>query len=133
MKKRIAAVLIMLCAAVMVFTSCGSPKTLEDYVNKHSDVKKELEQIASSSGMEITVKDNTVTYKYALTTSVPDDNVSIYRSSYEKSFSSYRSQFAGYVKQVEDESGIDGVDFKILVTDKDGKELYSQSITSSDN
>ncbi len=123
--RKLIAVLLMLCACMIAFSACGSPKTLEEYFDKNQSEKEELEKYAKQNNMDITVKENTVTFLYKLNSDVSDQYADIYKKSFESSFANYSDQFVEQVKKIEDETKISGVKFVINVVDKSGKDIYS--------
>lgn len=128
--KKLIAVLLLFAACMMAFSACGSPKTLEEYLEKNKDEKTQIEDYAKKNNMEITVKENTVTFVYKLSSDVSDEYLKIYQNSFKNSFDNYKSQFVTQVKDLEEETKITGIKFVINVVDKSGKDIYSVTYTS---
>ena len=128
--KKLFAVLVMVSVFLIALCACGGPKTLETYLEKHPDEKAKIEDYAKNNNMEITVKDNTVTYLYKMTNDVSDEYMSVYKSAFESSFAKYKTQFTGIVKDLEEETKIKGIKFVVNVVDKSGKDIYSAEFTN---
>ena len=56
----------MLRAFVMTFslmaTACGSPKTIEEYINKDKDAAEQVQKAADTAGLTVNFKGNDVVY-----------------------------------------------------------------------
>ena len=149
--------LILVLAMAVTLTSCGagsknssnaiSPsgntetkepeakKTFEDFVNANPSVKKGLE-ISGDANMSLSVKGNELIYTYdysKLQTGLTKDAVvsDTVRDALKKAMAENASSFGNVAKQLEEKSGIDGIEVRVEYTWEDTV-IYSESFTSKD-
>ena len=126
MVKKLVALLVCCVLVVMTMTSCGSPSTLEEYVADNSAAEESIESIASASGMEIEIKENTLTYIYKYTTTYTDEQVEYMKSAMDSALDNMSSTFESLGTQLEDETGISGIIIKVIYQNGDGSEILEK-------
>lgn len=117
--------IVLMIALVFTFASCGK-KTLETYVNENDEVKQEIENVGSGTGLDLTIKDNTVTYTYKYDVTYKDDQIKVMKESLEKAITRSESTFQSIISQLEKETEIDGISVVIEYINGDGSTIYSQ-------
>ncbi len=129
-KKMLSVLMIaMLALSCMVLTSCGT-KTLEEYINSDSDLKKEVESF-STDNMTVKVKDNNLTFEYKFEDmELTDDLRTTLKAEIEKQMDTQDSQFENIAKEMEDETGISGIKVVVRYVESDGTVLYENSYTA---
>lgn len=125
------AVALGLVLACSLLFSCGGPKNLEEYINSDEDVKSEIEETAKDNGMEVTVKENLVTYSVTLDSTVSDSMLDTYKQAFVTEFDKYESTFSKEIKDIEEETELTGVQFEVIVKDQGGTTLYDQKFDSN--
>lgn len=117
--------IVLMIALAFTFASCGK-KTLETYVNENDEVKQEIENVGSGTGLDLTIKDNTVTYTYKYDVTYKDDQIKVMKESLEKAITRSESTFQSIISQLEKETEIDGISVVIEYINGDGSTIYSQ-------
>lgn len=137
-KKSIISVIISLTLVMaMLLSSCGSkePDTLEKFLSNDEEAMQEIQETATSSGLEVSIKDNEVLYTYDLknydgmTEEVAKSDVM--KESLSSALDSSGESFSSLCKQLEDESKITGITITVKYT-YDGEDLVTKSFTSAD-
>ena len=138
MKKYVAVALSVVMAAALLLVGCGKesePKTVESIVNSNDEVASTIKSGADESGVQVDVKDNTITYSYDISTvdGITDELAESeeFVKSLENSLSSQKSSFANICKTIEENAEIEGVVVTVVYKYKD-KELANVSYTSAD-
>lgn len=126
MVKKLLALLLCCVLVVMTMTSCGSPSTLEEYVADNAEVADQIDSVAASSGMEIEIKDNTLTYIYKYDTIYTAEQVDYMKGIMDKALDNMSSTFESLGTQLEDETGIDGIVIKVLYQNGDGSAILEK-------
>lgn len=126
MVKKLLALLLCCVLVVMTMTSCGSPSTLEEYVADNAEVADQIDSVAASSGMEIEIKDNTLTYIYKYDTTYTAEQVDYMKGIMDSALDNMASTFESLGTQLEDETGIDGIVIKVLYQNGDGSAILEK-------
>ena len=138
MKKTVTVVVSMLTISALLLAGCtreSKPKTVESIVNSNEDVAETIQKGASDSGVEVDIKDNTITYSFDIsnaegfTEEMLDSDDFI--KSIETSQDSQKSFLGGICKSIEEKTGIEGVTIKVIYTRGD-KEVITSTVTSAD-
>jgi uncharacterized phage infection (PIP) family protein YhgE len=117
-------IVAMLLAFVMTFslmaTACGSPKTIEEYINKDKDAAEQVQKAADTAGLTVNFKENDVVYTYDLS-SINNVTEEVIKSDMMKeqlasALDSTADTFVGLCKQLEEESKIEGVQIVVNYT-----------------
>lgn len=117
--------IVLMIALAFTFASCGK-KTLETYVNDNDKVKQEIENVGKGTGLDLTIKDNTVTYTYKYDVTYKDDQVKVMKESLKTAIKSSESTFQSIISQLEKETEIDGISVVIEYINGDDSVIYSQ-------
>ena len=118
MKKKLALVLSLVAMMCMVFTSCGGPKTFEEYVNSDSELMEDIQEIQDENeGLTITIKDNTITFEYDVSVlGIDKDTAVAAKSNLEQTITRPTSSFKDLIEDFEEETGIDGLTIVVTYT-----------------
>ena len=111
MKKKLALVLSLVAMMCMVFTSCGGPKTFEEYVNSDSELMEDIQEIQDENeGLTITIKDNTITYEYDVSVlGIDKDTAVAAKSNLEQTITKTTDEYKDLIEDFEEETGIEGL------------------------
>ncbi|MDD5922894.1 MAG: DUF4854 domain-containing protein [Eubacteriales bacterium] len=126
---KIGAALLMIVLAAAMLAGCGQPSTLEEAIQQDKDAKSQIEKIADENKMDISVKKNTVNYTVKLDSEVDDSLVDTYKSALKEAFKGEEDSMKSSIKDLESETKIDGIKYKIIVQDSTGKEVYTCTFT----
>ena len=111
---------------MVVFTGCsGSPETLEEYISSDAEAQEEIDALAESSGMEIEVKENTLTYVYSYEQTFDEAMIEQMAAQFESTMESMASTFEDVATKLEKETGIEDVIVKVVYQDSAETEIYS--------
>ena len=117
-------IVAMLLAFIMTFslmaTACGSPKTIEEYINKDKDAAEQVQKAADTAGLTVNFKGNDVVYTYDLS-SINNVTEEVIKSDMMKeqlasALDSTADTFVGLCKQLEEESKIEGIQIIVNYT-----------------
>ena len=117
-------IVAMLLSFVMTFslmaTACGSPKTIEEYINKDKDAAEQVQKAADTAGLTVNFKENDVVYTYDLS-SINNVTEEVIKSDMMKeqlasALDSTADTFVGLCKQLEEESKIEGIQIIVNYT-----------------
>ena len=117
-------IVAMLLAFVMTFslmaTACGSPKTIEEYINKDKDAAEQVQKAADTAGLTVNFRENDVVYTYDLS-SINNVTEEVIKSDMMKeqlasALDSTADTFVGLCKQLEEESKIEGIQIIVNYT-----------------
>jgi hypothetical protein len=114
----------MLLAFVMTFSlmaaSCGSPKTIEEYINKDKEAAEQVQKAADTAGLTVDFKGNDVIYTYDLSTinNVTEEVIKsdMMKEQLSSALDSTSDKFVGLCKQLEEESKIEGIQIIVNYT-----------------
>lgn len=136
MKKR-SLIALLLCFVMMLsvfLTACGSPKTIEEYIDKNKDAAEEVQNAADTAGLAVDFSGNDVIYTYDISTidgvteEVGKSDMMIEQLG--AALDSQGNTFVGLCKQLEEESKIEGV--QIIINYTFGEEvLVTKTFNSS--
>lgn len=133
MKKRASAVMAMILAALIILTACGGPSTLEEYVEKDKDVKKQIEEISNSETLNnelfngsFTVAKNTINFVIKYTSTYEDSDLEIMKPALDEALDMQKDLYTKLVKELKDETKIDGIKIHIEIQNGDGKAIVSK-------
>ena len=118
-------ILSLILIMAVVFSGCGGPKNLEEYVNDNTEAKQSIDSL-STSGMTVDVKGNTLTYTYEYDQTFDSSTMALMKTEMEKAMSSMDSTFESVVDTLEEGSGIDGITVKVIYKDAAGTEILSK-------
>ena len=126
--------LALLMVAVMAISAlalaaCGN-KTLEEYVKKDSKLQSEIDQIAKTQGLEITIKENTLTYVYKYKQNLTDDQIKMMSKQLEVALENAKATFQNLAAQLETKTKIKGIKVAVEYQDASGKVIYKGEYTS---
>lgn len=79
----ISLLLSLLLAMSMMLASCGGPSNLEEYIDSNEEIAQQIESF-SSSGMDIDVTENTLTYTYKYNQTYDDSMAELMSTELEK-------------------------------------------------
>ena len=114
----------MLLAFVMSFslmaTACGSPKTIEEYIEKDEEAAEQVQKAADTAGLTVDFSGNDVVYTYDLA-SIDNVTEEVIKSDMMKeqlssALDSTTDTFVGLCKQLEEESKIEGIQIVVNYT-----------------
>ncbi len=114
----------MLLAFVMSFslmaTACGSPKTIEEYIEKDKEAAEQVQKAADTAGLTVDFSGNDVVYTYDLA-SIDNVTEEVIKSDMMKeqlssALDSTTDTFVGLCKQLEEESKIEGIQIVVNYT-----------------
>ena len=114
----------MLLAFVMSFslmaTACGSPKTIEEYIEKDKEAAEQVQKAADTAGLTVDFSGNDAVYTYDLA-SIDNVTEEVIKSDMMKeqlssALDSTTDTFVGLCKQLEEESKIEGIQIVVNYT-----------------
>ena len=114
----------MLLAFVMSFslmaTACGSPKTIEEYIEKDKEAAEQVQKAADTAGLTVDFSGNDVVYTYDLA-SIDNVTEEVIKSDMMKeqlssALDSTTDTSVGLCKQLEEESKIEGIQIVVNYT-----------------
>ena len=114
----------MLLAFVMSFslmaTACGSPKTIEEYIEKDKEAAEQVQKAADTAGLTVDFSGNDVVYTYDLA-SIDNVTEEVIKSDMMKeqlssALDSTTDTCVGLCKQLEEESKIEGIQIVVNYT-----------------
>ena len=131
-KKNIAkvfALLMCILLSMCLLTSCGgSDKTLEDYLSENTEAQEKIDASAEKIGATIEIKGNQISYVFKSEDQLSDDEAKSMKSALEDAFDTYETVLEKQIDEIEEDSGIKGVSFKIVYQNKDGETIYESEI-----
>lgn len=117
-------ILSLILAMAVAFSGCGGPETLEEYIASDTEAQESIDSLATS-GLEVEVKGNTLTYTYQYDQTFDSATLSLMETELASAMSSMDSTFQSVVDMLEEGSEIDGITVKVVYTDGAGTEIYS--------
>ena len=143
MRKVIAVILasLLLVSSVFAMSSCKAtaeekPCTLEEYVGQSDAAEKELDGISESMTNEILdgevdVKGNAIVMTLKLKETYDSKDLDTLAEQFGEQMDNYRDTFDETIEDMEEESGIQGIEIQVIVQNGDGVEIYSDTFTRS--
>lgn len=125
-KKIVLCMLLSIMALSLI--SCGGPKTLEEAVQSSEESKGVIDQLNETPGMKVVVKENVMSMTYTFEDDlsvIPTDELN---STMEEAMSGVEPELKAALASLYDETGIKGIQIKLLCIDKNGLEVYSKTI-----
>lgn len=119
-------VIVMILAMTAMFTGCGEPASLEEWVNNDSEAAASLEEM-STDELDVTVEGNTLVYTYTYSQNIDASLVDAVTQQLEESIDNSASTFTSVADMLEEESGIDGISVKVVYLNGDGTELMNKT------
>lgn len=116
----------MLMVLMLAFAGCGSPSTLEEYLNSDSEAMEQIESLSESSGLEVDISDNTLTYTFTYDQTYTGDQLELIRTNTESTMESIDSSMEQLAASMEEESGINDVTIVVEYLNKDGSEIFKK-------
>ena len=119
-KSIIALLLTLVMSLSLIATSCSSPKTIEEYINKDKEAAEQVQKAADSAGLTVSFSGNDVVYTYDLA-SIDNVTEEVIKSDMMKeqlasALDSTKDTFVGLCKQLEEESKIEGIQIVVNYT-----------------
>ena len=118
--------IVMLLAMTALFTGCGEPATLEEWIANDSEASATLEEM-STDELEVTVEGNTLVYTYTYDQVIDSSLTDAVSQQLDQSITSSASTFTDVADVLEEESGIDGVTVQVVYLNGDGTELLNKT------
>ncbi len=118
--------IVMILAMTALFTGCGEPATLEEWIANDSEASATLEEM-SSNELEVTVEGNTLIYTYTYGQVIDASLTDAVSQQLDSSISQSASTFTDVADMLEEESGIDGVSVQVVYLNGDGTELLNKT------
>ena len=118
--------IVMLLAMTALFTGCGEPATLEEWIANDSEASATLEEM-STDELEVTVEGNTLVYTYTYDQVIDSSLTDAVSLQLDQSITSSASTFTDVADVLEEESGIDGVTVQVVYLNGDGTELLNKT------
>ena len=118
--------IVMLLAMTAMFTGCGEPATLEEWVANNSEATATLEEL-STDELEVTVEGNTLVYTYTYDQVIDSSLVDAVSQQLDQTLSQSASTFTGVADTLEEESGIEGISVQVIYLNGDGTELLNKT------
>ncbi len=123
------ALLMCVLLSMTLLTSCGgSDKTLEDYLSENTEAQEKIDASAEEIGATIEVKGSQISYVFKSEDQLSDDEATNMKSALEEAFDTYETVLKKQIDEIEKDSGIKGVSFKIVYQNKDGETIYESEI-----
>lgn len=116
----------MLMVLMLAFAGCGSPSTLEEYLNSDSEAMEQIESLSESSGLEVDISDNTLTYTFTYDQTYTGDQLELIKTNTESTMESIDSSMEQLAASMEEESGINDVTIVVEYLNKDGSEIFKK-------
>lgn len=117
-------ILSLLLAMSLLLAGCGGgPANLEEYVSSNEELAQEIESY-STSGMNIDISENTLTYTYKYDQTFDDATSALMTTELEKAMSSMGSTFESVRDTLIEETGFSDIVVKIVYTDGNDNVLY---------
>ncbi|MBF1152074.1 MAG: DUF4854 domain-containing protein, partial [[Eubacterium] sulci] len=105
-------------------------KTLEEYVKNDSKLDSEIKNVAQQNGLEITVKDNTLTYIYKYQEKMTDDQIKQMATQLDTALESAKATFQNLAAEMETKTKIKGITVAVEYQDASGKVITKKEFTS---
>ncbi len=133
MKRRLGLILAAAALMCFIFTACGAPKTLEEFMANDSDAMAQLESMEDQNkGLDIEIKDNTITYTYDISElGYSKSTAKAAKDQIQKSLDSSSDSYTSLAAQLEEESGLSGIEIVVNYTYKDSA-IASGTFTASE-
>ena len=119
--------ILSLLAVVLILAGCGgtSSVSLEEYLSENEDVMTEL-KASLPENVDCTVSENTVIYTCDMGVRLDDATAGTYSKSLEENLGAELDKdMPGNVKELERNSGINGLTIRVIYADSKGKEIYT--------
>lgn len=133
MKKRLGLILAMAAMLCLVFTACGGPKNLEEYISGDEEATAQLEQLEEQNkGLTIDVSENTLTYTYDVSALGYSESIAKQaKSNLQKAIDDAGATYGSLAAQFEEGAKIEGVEIVVNYVYKDNV-LATGKFTSAD-
>ena len=119
-------------AEVATTAKPGSYTTFEEYVNSDANLQKQLEEVGESNGLEITIKENVMTYTYQFEDTYDEEQIAAMMPAMESALAGYEDTFTGMAKDLEKATGLSGIKIVVTYIDAAGTEIYGAEFTSGE-
>ena len=119
-KSMVAMLLAFVMSLSLMATACGSPKTIEEYIEKDKEAAEQVQKAADPAGLTVDFSGNDVVYTYDLA-SIDNVTEEVIKSDMMKeqlssALDSTTDTFVGLCKQLEEESKIEGIQIVVNYT-----------------
>ena len=121
--KKIALTLLAILAVAVISVSCGNkePNTLEAYVKANRSEQDAIEGIVSDDpNATVSINGNVMEITYVV------EDVNFTADVLNNALNSLGDTFSGVIKDLEAETGIEGISIKVSYVDGSGKEITSK-------
>ena len=118
--------IVMLLAMTTLFTACGGPANLEEWIASNSEASATLEEL-STNELEVTVEENTLVYTYTYPQVIDSSLVDAVSQQLDATITDNAATFTGLADTLEEESGISGITVKVIYLNGDGTELLNKT------
>lgn len=125
---------LVLLTLMMTAAGCGKYTNLEEYCDK-GKIEKETISLLTDLGdekMKVSIVENQVVYNYSYDDDFSDELREYAMLEIEKNIESMKSDFQRIAKNIEDQTGLQDIQIKLVYTDKSGHVLYKGWFESSD-
>ena len=121
--KRIAYILLLVMTTTILLASCGgkTPTTLEEYVVANQSEQDAIQGIVSDDpNATVSINENTMDITYKV------DDKAMTADILNTALDSLGDSFSGIIKDLEAETGIQGIKIKVTYLDASEKEITSK-------
>jgi hypothetical protein len=119
-KSMVALLLAFVMSFSLMATACGSPKTIEEYIEKDKEAAEQVQKAADTAGLTVDFSGNDVVYTYDLASidNVTEDVIKsdMMKEQLSSALDSTTDTFVGLCKQLEEESKIEGIQIVVNYT-----------------
>lgn len=119
-------IIVMVLAMTVLFTGCGEPANLEEWINSDSEATETLENM-STDELDVTVEGNTLVYTYTYPQVIDASLTDAVTQQLEDTIDNSAATFTSVADMLEEESGIDGISVKVVYLNGDGSELLNKT------
>lgn len=121
----------LICGALAVsilMTACSSgPTNLETMIGQNESAKTAIEA-QCKDGQTVEVKENCLVYTYKFDSTYKSGDLKKVKADITKELESSRLEFQKAAAALQESSGIEKINVKIIYLNGDGKEIYSEEI-----
>ncbi len=124
---------IVLILTTVFLASCGSPDTIEQYMNKNPQFKEQLEDQMLSQDAKMISKGNTVTFEYTFEKgTIPEGEEDSIKANLKEMIDREGNVFQETADSFQEQTKIDGIKVKIVYKNHEGDILYLKTYKASE-
>lgn len=116
----------LILALMLAFAGCGSPSTIQEYIESNDEAQQQIEDTEKSSGCDIDIKGNAITVTYTYDETYSKDEVKTIKKQMEKLVPDIADSLEDSISDIKEESGIEDITMTIVFLNGDGSEIYSK-------